>query len=138
MTALRNSRVDDRDRSGGFTLVEIIIAIALFGIGVLALAAVMPMGINRNNKAGQLSRASELVAARAEQFLATPYTEPGLAPGTHDDPGNPYEDQYHVRWTVEEDQPIAYCKRVTIQVNCPSLTSPATAKTVIVLSQAGN
>lgn len=122
----------------GFTLVEIVITLALLGVGLLAIAGVIPLGVRKNISAGQQSRASELVAARAEQILNTSYSEPELSAGTHDDPANPYTGHYYVRWTVEDDVPVKACKKITIRVNCPTVNAAATAQVVIVLSEAGS
>jgi prepilin-type N-terminal cleavage/methylation domain-containing protein len=122
----------------GFTLIEIIFAMAVFAVGVLALAAVIPLGVKKNSSSAQQSRASELAASRAEQLLQAPFSEPDMAVGTHDDPNNPYLGQYYVRWTVEDDQPAPRCKRIAIVVNRPTLTSPTIARLLVVSSDAGS
>lgn len=123
---------------GGFTLVEIIITLAVFGVGVLALAAVIPLGIKRNNSATQQSRASELAAGCAERLLDTPFVEPDLSAGNHKDANNPYAGRYYIQWTVEDDQPIKSCKRITVVVNAPDAASPAAARLIVVSSEAGS
>jgi Tfp pilus assembly protein PilV len=127
--AIRNQR--------GFLLVETMIAVVVFAIGALTLAAVMPLGIRKSNQANQQSRASELVARKAEELLATPYSDSDLDEATHDDTSNPYPGDYYARWVVEDDQPIASCKRITITVARTSVTTTPLARLVVVKPQAG-
>lgn len=127
-----------RDQDSGFTLIEIMITLAVFGMGILALIAIVPLGIKRNDLASQQSRASELAAATSERLLDMPFNESDLDAGSHDDPSNPYLGHYCVKWTVEEDQPITNCKRITVEVKIPTISSPTVAKIVNVTSEAGS
>lgn len=121
----------------GFTLIELFIALAVFSIGVLTLAVIIPTGTRKSDNSGQQSRASEFSAARAEELLDATYTDDDLTPGTHtDDAGNPYLGQYYVEWVVEDGAPISGCKRVTIKVHRSSLTDPTLAQIVILKVQA--
>jgi prepilin-type N-terminal cleavage/methylation domain-containing protein len=125
-----------RPRAAGFTLIEIMITLAVFGVGMLALAAVIPLAVRKNDASSQQSRASELAAACAERLLDTPYLE--HTAGVHDDPANPYFGRYHLRWTVEDDQPLKSSKRITIGVHLNSTSSAAIAKLVVVTSESGS
>jgi type II secretory pathway pseudopilin PulG len=120
-----------RRKDAGFTIVELFIALAVFSVGVLTLAVIIPAGAKKSTNSGQQSRASEFAAAKAEELLDTPYTDDDLTSGTHTDAGNPYLDHYYREWVVEADQPITNCKRITIRVHEPALTSPTTAQIII-------
>jgi prepilin-type N-terminal cleavage/methylation domain-containing protein len=126
-----------RPRAAGFTLVELLIALVVFGLGVLSLAAVIPLGVARSNNASQQTRASELAATCAEQVLETPYGDASMTSGAHDDVNNPYPGGYYVRWTVEDDQPIADCKRITIRVYRRTFLSLPLSVLVVVSPRAG-
>ena len=127
-----------RSRSNaGFSLVEVLIALIVFAIGVLGLALVIPTGTNRVGKAGQQTRASQIAAMRAEQLLTTPYSDSDLDAGTHTDSSNPIDGYYYVEWSVTDDQPITACKRITVTVRRVSITSPIEAQVVIVAPQSG-
>jgi Tfp pilus assembly protein PilV len=123
--------------SSGFGLIELMVALGVLSVGVIALAAVFPLGLNRVGDAGQQTRASELATQAAEQLLATPYPDEDLDPGPHVDPANPHAGIYHVKWSVEDDQPITSCKRVTITVHHPSATSTPRVRLVVVIARAG-
>jgi len=121
--------------AAGFTMIELLIALAIFAVGVLALAAIIPSGARRSDSAGQQSRASEFAAAEAEELLDANYTDDGLTAGSHDDDANPHLQQYYVQWNVEADQPITNCKRVTITVRRSSTLAPVIARLVILKPQ---
>lgn len=119
----------------GFSLVELMIALMVFAIGILTLAAVIPMGIRKTNSASQQTTSSELATLKAEEVLITPFSDADLTAGIHDDPGNPRNGKYYVRWTVEDDQPVTNCKRVTVSVHMNAVTASPTAKVVVVRPQ---
>ena len=125
-----------RGAQAGFTLIELFIAIAVFSIGVLTLAVIIPAGAKKSDNSGQQSRASEFAAAHAEELLDATYGDDDLTAGTHTDADNPYLNQYYVEWVVEADAPIANCKRITIKVHQGALTAPTTAQIVILKAQA--
>lgn len=116
-----------RDRaaraSRGFTLVEVMVALIIFAVGMLSLAMLMPAGTRGVRKAGQNTRGSELAASSIEHLLATPYDHPDLDLGAHNDPANPYDGKYFVSWAVDTGQPIVNCKRITVTVRWPSAAS---------------
>ena len=70
-------RLDGR----GFTLVEVLVAITVFAVGVLSLASLMPLGTRNISKSADQSRGSELASACAERLLTTPYADSPLAEG---------------------------------------------------------
>ena len=69
----------------GLTLVEILIAIMIFAIGVLGIAIVFPQGMNRVTDATGDTRASELASERCELIRSvvshSPAEEAGLRAG---------------------------------------------------------
>jgi len=121
----------------GFTLIEVLIALIVFAIGALALAVCIPLGTNKIGKAGQQTQASILASERAEQLLITPYDHGDLTTGTHDDPANPQEGVYYVRWIVEANQPIGGCKRITVRVARGAAGNTAQAEVVVVNPESG-
>lgn len=123
--------------AGGFTLVEVLVAIIVFAVGMLSLASLMPLGTRNISKSADQSRGSELASACAERLLTTPYADSTLAAGTHEDPGNPYEGVYFLRWVVEDNQPMAECKRVTVATRWPAAAAPAGASVVVVVPRSG-
>lgn len=132
MSAPRTTRPQPRRKGAGFTLIEVLVAMVVFAIGCLGLAMCIPLGISRVGKAGQQTRASQLASFKAEAILTTPYTDPDLSSGTHNDTANPYDGAYYISWNVEDDAPVDSCKRVTIQVARDAVANPPKATIVIV------
>ena len=119
----------------GVSLLEVLCAILVFTVGVLGIASVIPTGMKKvTNSAGD-THASELASQTAEQILVTPYDDPELDSGSHNDPNNPRDSYYNVSWSVDVDQPLTSCKRVTITVTRTG-SSTVRAKVVVVVAQA--
>jgi prepilin-type N-terminal cleavage/methylation domain-containing protein len=131
MTARAEHSARRRGSQAGFTLIELFIALAVFSVGVLTLAVIIPAGAKKSSSSGEQSRASEFCAARAEELLDETYTDDDLTSGTHTDTSNPFLNQYYVEWVVEVDAPITNCKRVTVKVHQGSLSQPTIAQVVI-------
>ena len=70
-----------RDR--GFTLVEVLIAMAIFAIGILALYAMQGTAIRGNNKAGQMTIAVQVMSDQIERLANTSYADASLSAGDH-------------------------------------------------------
>jgi len=126
-----------RAPSAGFTLVEVMIALVVLSIGLMAMLGLVPLGARKIASSTQDSRASELAAARAEKLLVTPYDDPGLDQGHHEDDTNPVEGDIYVTWDVEDDQPIQSCKRVTVSSRQGSVSATPLARVVIVTPRVG-
>ena len=123
--------------AAGFSLVEVIIALAVFMIGALSLSVVMPLATKRIVKAAAQTRASELSAECAERILVTPWDDTDLNAGAHNDPTNPRDQVYYVSWAVLDSVPVPNCKRVTINVSRTSVSAAALAQVVVIVPRAG-
>ena len=140
MTATRTqSRRPARRRSAaaGFTLVEVMVAILIISIGLMALIGLVPLGSHQVATTTQRSRASQLASSRAERLLITPYADEDLTPGSHTDDENPLEGEYYVTWTVEDDEPITGCKRVVVKTSMGSASAASLSNVVIVVPRRG-
>jgi prepilin-type N-terminal cleavage/methylation domain-containing protein len=82
-------------RNRGFTLIEVLIAITLFAIGILAVASLQATAINGNATAKRHSEAATLAVDRIEKLKRTGYD---LVSGneTVEVPGGTYK----IAWTV--------------------------------------
>ena len=105
----------------GFTLLEVIIAIAIFTIGILAVASMQISAINGNESASNLTGATTWGQDKIEELLALPY-----ANVTSGGPIN--QGVYTISWTAT-NCPTA----IPAAGNCPAANCPAAnAKLIIV------
>jgi len=109
-----------RARQAGFTLVEMMIALTLFGVGLMALAQALPNGLSVRDKARRLSVATNLAQEELERLRSIPFDHADLAGGAHADASNPVDGAYFRNWTVQDGNPIPDMKRVTVRVSFPT------------------
>lgn len=62
----------------GFTLIEVVIALAILAIGILAMFSMQTMGIKGNTTANHISTGSTWAADRLELLMALPYDDDDL------------------------------------------------------------
>ena len=68
-------------REHGFTLIEVLIALAVFSIGILAVGSLQLRSTGGNTNARILTEASIWGQDRVETLMSLPYTDPNLAAG---------------------------------------------------------
>ena len=101
---------------GGFTLIEVLIAVTIFAVGLLAIAAMQTSAIRMNFTGNRLTELSTLGVDRLEDLMSRNYmTDPMLAVG------GPYTDLnppagYNVSWTVANG-PTAKTRKISLKVS---------------------
>jgi len=115
----------------GFTIVEVMIALAIFSIGYLAYSGLQITATKANTKARWLTQAVTCATDKIEQLLDLPYTHADLTAGTHtlaedadgidnnsdgriDEPAE--TGPLSFTWTVTDDAPIANVKTININI----------------------
>lgn len=63
----------------GLSLIEVLVALSVLSISMLALVPLFAMSVKTNNSAGQLSAANTLAREKLEELIAYPSTDPRLA-----------------------------------------------------------
>ena len=92
----------------GFTLLEVVIALAVFSIGILAIASIQISSINGNASARMQTEATTLAVERLERLIALPYDHADL-----DENNNPHlatSGVYTIIWRITDDDPIPLTK----------------------------
>ena len=109
IAALRNS--------GGFTLVEMMVALLIFGVGIVGLARVLPNGMHTREKARRISVATFLAQEQSEILRGLPFNHADLGVGAHKDPDNPLQTAFARKWEIQDDNPIPGMKRLVVTVS---------------------
>jgi type IV pilus assembly protein PilV len=82
----------------GFTFIEVLLGMAIFSIGILAVAAMQMTATNANASARRITEATALAETQIENLMQLSYDHADLNPGT-----NPHEitrGPYTVNWNV--------------------------------------
>ncbi len=112
------------DGQRGLTLIEVMMALTIFTIGILAVAGMQGVSMKAIGKAHWQTRQSVCAASQIEGLLTKTYDHPllidtdnGYAPGAPDH--GPYEidgGPATIEWEVEDDFPVHGTKRITVTV----------------------
>ncbi len=131
-----NSRI--LRNSHGMTLIEILIAICVFGIGLLAVIAMQSTTFKSTSRSRHLSGSTEKGVALLENLISLPESHAKLSAGLHtpgpeddfidndnngsaDESGEPWD--VVVTWVVTDDTPTQEAKSIVV-----TLTSDAGVK----------
>ena len=86
----------------GFTLIEVLVSIAILAIGILAMGSMQIMSIRGNVHANQMTEASIVARDRMERLMAMAYTattmDAGLTQDTYQDDNPP--SGYAIGWEI--------------------------------------
>ena len=71
-------------RQAGFTLVELLVALGLFGFVLLAITPLFMASVRSNFSGNEYTSIHVLARDRLEQLMNFPFNDPQLSPGIHD------------------------------------------------------
>ncbi|MGD9180818.1 MAG: prepilin-type N-terminal cleavage/methylation domain-containing protein [Desulfobacterales bacterium] len=84
----------------GFTLIEVLIALGIFAIGMLAVASLQVSASLKSRKAAEATQASAIASDQMEELMALNFDNGDL------DPENPpppkFDGKYKIEWTVTD------------------------------------
>jgi type IV pilus assembly protein PilV len=106
------TQMDKLKKESGFTLIEVLVAITIFAVGLLAVAVLQTSAIKMNSTSGKLTNLSTLAMDQIEKLSALPYADPSFDPA-----GNPYQNtlgNYTISYSVTPNSPMLNI--MTIQV----------------------
>ena len=150
---IHETRSSARKTESGFTLIEILIAMAIFSIGILGVAAMQTASVKGNASARGVTDIATWASDRVEKLTALPYDDSSLSPGVHsiaagnlsmttDAVDNDFDGLIDeagetgpvtIQWTVVQDNPVNNAKAVTITVqhNKPGVNKTVSMTRVI-------
>lgn len=101
----------------GFTLIETLIAIAIFSIGILAVGSMQISAINNNASARMRTEATIFASETVELLMSLEDYNDDLLDETEPDLElPPLNNIYCRKWTVAADTPIPSTKTITLSV----------------------
>ena len=120
----------------GFTVIEVLMAISIFAIGILGVAAMQIASVKGNASARGVTDIATWAADRVEKLMVLPYDDNGLLPGvysigagnltmTTDGIDNDFDGLFDeggetgpvpIGWTIIQDSPVDNTKTLTITV----------------------
>jgi type IV pilus assembly protein PilV len=115
------TQMDKLKKEDGFTMIEVLIALTIFAVGLLAVAALQTSAINMNSTSNKLTNLSTVAMDQIEKLSALPYTDPDLTAGPHN-PSSPSAD-YTITYTVTDTivminfVPVSTRKNIAITVS---------------------
>lgn len=95
----------------GLTIIEIMFALSIFAIGILAVSALTITSVNANASSRMVTEATTLAEDRLERLMTLPYDSISE--------GSTMEGPYEVSWTVLENEIAEKTKSITVTVIRP-------------------
>lgn len=119
-----------RHSDAGFTLIEVLIALAILSIGILGVSLMQLWAINGNSRANHLTAATVFGSDQIEQMLSWDYNDDRLKPNNNktytlpDDTTSITADGYQADsdgfcqayWQVTDDTPVTDSKTIDVTV----------------------
>ncbi|NWH06704.1 prepilin-type N-terminal cleavage/methylation domain-containing protein [Desulfobacter latus] len=115
-----------RPNDGGFTLIEVLIGLMIFSVGILGIGLMQLSAIRGNSVAKQLTEATVFGSDQIEQILSWSYDD-GRLKSTNNNVDTPTnskadgdqadnDDFYHAYWQITDNKPVTDSKTIDVTV----------------------
>lgn len=117
----------------GFGLIEILVALVLFGLGISMAMRTLPQSNVATTRARNITKATNLAQQKIEELMALPFSDANLSTGNHVDSTNPIDLHFNRSWVVTDNVPVEGMKQVNVTVSyqTASLDSTVTLQTYL-------
>jgi prepilin-type N-terminal cleavage/methylation domain-containing protein len=111
-----------RSGEAGFSIIELMVALVLLGLGILSVANLFPLGSRTQVRDRLRTSAADVAQQKMEQLRISKWNEAVLDPGVHPDASGETivlddEGTFNRRWIVESQAgAFADMKKVTVRV----------------------
>lgn len=114
---MRMSRQKTEER--GFSLIEILIAIAILALVALGIMALLPGGYKQITNAGRSARMNHLAQMQMDYLRTLPVTASDLSAGTHPAAARLFplgvDEKYSIKWTVRDYTAMSNSKSIIVE-----------------------
>ncbi len=107
-------KLDKKKKNQGYTLIEVLIAMAIFALGFLALASIQVKSITQNASAKMYTEATTMAVESLERLISLPYDHSDL--NQQNNPHSMTTGGYTIEWNVQDDTPVIATKTIVINV----------------------
>ena len=107
-------KLDTQKKNQGYTLIEVLIAMAIFALGFLALASMQLKSITQNASAKMYTESTTRAVESLERLIALPYDHSDL--NQQNNPHRTTTGDYTIKWNVQDDIPVTATKTIVINV----------------------
>lgn len=118
----RIRRGGGRRRDRGFSLIEMMLAMTVLGIGILSIAQIIPLALAGSTQARVRTQAVQAGQERLDDLMAAPYDS--LLAGNFSET----IDGYSVTWTISDDVPVPGSKRIDLVASWVTLKGTQTVE----------
>lgn len=99
----------------GFTLIEVLIALTIFSIGILGVGTMQISSLSGNASANNFTQGSTWAVDRVEKLISLPYNHIDLNSATHEETSP--DGVYTISWTVIDSEVIPKTKSISATVS---------------------
>lgn len=110
----------------GIGLIEILIALVLFGAGLSLALRTLPDSNVTMTRGRNITKATNLAQEKIEDLMAAPFSDADLTAGTHNDVENPIDRHFTRSWVVADDTPVQGMKTVDVTVSFETASNDST------------
>lgn len=103
-----------RADQAGFSMIEVLIALTIFAIGLLAVATMQITGIQGNATAKWQTESASWATAQVERLMSLDYGDNDL--NSANEPFSLTKGQYTVAWDITDNDPMTNVKTVEVVV----------------------